>query len=59
LKKARQKIFLSIPWQRCQFHMSKNFQNYASKKNLKEPIAQAMRDIFNSSDLNGAKQKID
>ena len=53
LRKARQKVFPSIPWQRCQFHMSKNAQSYAPKKSLKEPIAQAMRDIFNSSVLNG------
>jgi len=57
LRKARQKVFPSIPWQRCQFHMSKNAQSYAPKKSLKDPIAQAMRDIFNSSDLAGAKQK--
>jgi len=57
LRKARQKVFPSIPWQRCQFHMSKNAQNYSPKKSLKESIAQAMRDIFNSSDINGAKQK--
>jgi transposase-like protein len=59
LRKARQKVFPSVPWQRCQFHMSKNAQSYASKQSLKEPIAQAMRDIFNSSDLRGARQKID
>lgn len=59
LRKARQKVFPSVPWQRCQFHMSKNAQSYASKLSLKEPIAQAMRDIFNSSDLRGARQKVD
>ena len=56
LRKARQKIFPSIPWQRCQFHMSQNAQSYAPKKSLREPIAQAMKDIFNSPDLNSAKQ---
>jgi len=57
LRKARQKVFPSVPWQRCQFHMSQNAQSYAPKQSLREPIAQAMRDIFNSSDLNSAKQK--
>jgi len=57
LRKARQKVFPSVPWQRCQFHMSKNAQGYAPKQSLREPIAQAMRDIFNSPDLNSAKQK--
>jgi len=55
LKKARQRVFPSIPWQRCQFHMSQNAQGYAPKKSLKAPIGQAMKDIFNSPDLNNAK----
>ena len=57
LKRARQKVFPSVPWQRCQFHMSKNAQYYAPKQNLKESIAQAMKDIFNSCDLNTARLK--
>jgi transposase-like protein len=57
LRNARQKVFPSVPWQRCQFHMSQNAQSYAPKKSLKEPIGQAMRDIFNSPDLNNAKQR--
>ena len=57
LQKARQKVFPSVPWQRCQFHMSQNAQSYAPKKSLKEPIGQAMRDIFNSPDLDDAKQR--
>ena len=57
LRKARQKVFPSVQWQRCQFHMSQNAQSYAPKKSLKEPIAIAMKDIFNSSDLISAKQK--
>ncbi len=57
LRKARQKVFPSVPWQRCQFHMSQNAQSYAPKQSLREPIAQAMRDIFNGPDLNSAKQK--
>ena len=57
LKNARQKVFPSIPWQRCQFHISQNAQRYAPKQSLKEPIAIAMRSIFNSSDLVSAKQK--
>lgn len=57
LRNARQKVFPSIQWQRCQFHMSQNAQSYAPKQSLKEPIAIAMREIFNSSDLIRAKQK--
>lgn len=57
LRNARKKIFPSVQWQRCQFHMSQNAQSYAPKKSLKEPISIAMKDIFNCSDLVSAKQK--
>ena len=48
LKKARESVFPSIPWQRCQFHMSQNAQKYAPKKEYKQDIAESMRDIFQS-----------
>jgi len=51
LAKARQAVFPSVPWQRCQFHMSQNAQSYAPKKELRAEIAQAMRDIFSSPTL--------
>jgi putative transposase len=57
LRNARLKVFPSVPWQRCQFHMSQNAQSYAPRQVLKEPIAIAMRDIFNSPNLSDAKQK--
>ena len=57
LKKARQRVFPSIPWQRCQFHLSQNAQSHAPKKTLRQPIALAMRDIFNSCDLDSARKK--
>jgi putative transposase len=55
LKAARRAIFPSVPWQRCQFHMSQNAQQYAPKKDLKEEIAKAMRDIFNVSSIDIAQ----
>lgn len=58
LRKARQKVFPSIAWQRCQFHLSQNAQSYAPKRSLREPIAQSMRDIFNSCDIETAKRKV-
>ena len=57
LKRARQRVFPTIPWQRCQFHMSKNAQSYAPKKNLKKHIAFAMRDVFNSCDIFAARNR--
>ena len=48
LKAARIAVFPSVPWQRCQFHMSQNAQSHAPKKGMREEIAVAMREIFTS-----------
>ncbi len=48
LRKARRMLFNGVKWQRCQFHMIKNAQNYVPKKKLNTEIVEAMRDIFNS-----------
>jgi len=58
LKAARKKVFPSVKWQRCQFHMSQNAGSYAPKKSLREPIAEAMKEIFNSRTLTDAKQVV-
>jgi len=56
LRSALQKVFPSVRWQRCQFHMSQNAQKYAPRKELKEPIAEGMREIFNSRNASEARQ---
>ena len=56
LRAALRKVFPSVRWQRCQFHMSQNAQHYAPKKHLREEIAYAMRDIFNSPTLEAAQR---
>lgn len=48
LRCARNAVFPSVPWQRCQFHLSQNAQSYAPKKSMRGEIAETMRDIFNS-----------
>ena len=48
LKAARMSVFPSVPWQRCQFHMSQNAQSYATKVSMRKEIAQVMSDIFNT-----------
>jgi len=55
LKAARQSVFPSVLWQRCQFHLQQNAQAYIPKRNLKKPIAQIMRDIFNAPDIDSAR----
>ena len=47
LKAARRAVFPSVPWQRCQFHLSQNALSYAPTKALKGEIAKAMRVVFN------------
>ena len=49
LKAARKAVFPSVPWQRCTFHMAQNAQAYVPKRSMREEIAQAVRDIFNST----------
>jgi len=48
LKAARQKVFTSVPWQRCQFHMQQNAQSYVTKKSMKKMMAGEIRTIFNA-----------
>jgi transposase-like protein len=58
LKAALQSVLPSVPWQRCQFHMSQNAQHYAPKKYMREEIASAMRNIFNSPSIETAETMI-
>ena len=56
LKAARRAIYPSVPWNRCQFHLSKNAQQYARRKEDKPRIAQAMRDIFDAPSREDAEE---
>jgi transposase-like protein len=48
LKAARQAVFPSVPWQRCQFHLQQNASSYVPKQSLKKGVAKDIRDIFNA-----------
>lgn len=48
LRSARNAVFPSVKWQRCQFHLCQNAQSYAPKKSMKVEIAETMREICNS-----------
>ena len=56
LKAARRAVYPSVPWNRCQFHLSKNAQQYARRKEDKPRIAQAMRDIFDAPSREDAEE---
>lgn len=48
LKQARQAVFGSIPWQRCQFHLQQNAQAYVPRQDMKTEVAEDIRAIFNA-----------
>lgn len=56
MRSARMAVFPSVPWQRCQYHLSQNAQAYAPKKSMREEIAETMREIFNCSTLATAQE---
>ena len=48
LRAARQAVFASVPWQRCQFHLQHNAQAYVPRLDLREGVARTIRAIFNA-----------
>lgn len=58
LKAALAAVFPACPWNRCQFHLQQNAQAYVPKQDLKEPVAAAIRAIFNSESLPIARDKL-
>jgi len=58
LKAARKALFAGVPWQRCQFHLQHNAQNYVSKLDQRQTVARQIRNIFNASDLNEANRQL-
>ncbi|MGE3557261.1 MAG: IS256 family transposase [Candidatus Obscuribacterales bacterium] len=58
MNKARMAVFPSVPWQRCQFHLSQNAQSYAPTKEMRGEIAKAMRQIFGSQSLEDARMQV-
>ena len=51
---ARQAVFGSIPWQRCQFHLQRNAQAYIPHKDMAAEVAEDIRTIFNAPDRSTA-----
>lgn len=58
LKAARNAVFPSVPWQRCQFHLQQNAQAYVPKQELKKKVAADIRNIFNATSDEEAKRLI-
>jgi transposase-like protein len=46
LKQARQAVFPSVPWQRCQTHLQRNAQKYLPRQTMRTEAAADIRAIF-------------
>lgn len=54
LKAALRSVFPSVLWQRCQFHLQQNAQQYITKQSLKKEVAATIRRIFTAEDRDQA-----
>lgn len=59
LKAAREAIFGSTLWQRCQFHLSQNAQAYVSRKEYRAEVGEDLREIWNSRTMEQAHERAD
>jgi transposase-like protein len=58
LKAALKAALNGTPWQRCQFHLQQNAQEYVTKQHLKSKVAADIRVIFNADDLAHAQERL-
>lgn len=59
LRAALKASFNASPWQRCQFHLQQNAQDYVTKQHLKSKVASDIRTIFTAESLVHAKQRLE
>jgi len=58
LKAALKATLNATPWQRCQFHLQKNAQEYVTKQHLKSKVASDIKVIFNAGDRAHAEERL-
>ena len=58
IRDAVTRVFPDVPWQRCQFHFSKNISEKSPKK-YQAGIRAELNELFNSKDIREAQQKRD
>ena len=58
IRDAVTRVFPDVPWQRCQFHFSRNISDKAPKK-YQAGIRAELNGMFNSKDILEARQKRD
>jgi transposase-like protein len=58
LKAALKATLNATPWQRCQFHLQQNAQDYVTKQHLKSKVASDIKVIFNAGDRAHAEESL-
>jgi transposase-like protein len=58
LRAARLAVFGGVAWQRCQFHLQQNAQNYVPRESMKKEVAALIRGIFNAPDIHAAQAQL-
>ena len=48
LKAARDAVFPTVPWQRCQFHLQQNAQKYVPRQAMRKEVAERLRSVFSA-----------
>ncbi len=59
LKAARESVFPSVPWQRCQTHLQQNAAPYVPKLSMRKEVANDIRSIFNAPNLTEAERMLE
>ena len=59
LRKAIDSVLPGAAWQRCQMHLQQNAQAYITKASLKAEVANDIRTIFASGDLDEARYMLE
>jgi transposase-like protein len=55
---AREALFPSVLWQRCQFHLIQNAMAFVPKVSMRSEVAQGIRKIFNAGDRQEAERRL-
>ena len=58
LKAARRAVLPSVPWQRCQFHLSQNAIHHCPTQAIRSEIGDWLRPIWNARDHAEADQRL-
>lgn len=56
LKKALKTVFGGVPWVRCHVHLQRNAQAYVPRQDMREEVAQSIREILTAPNLDEAER---